>query len=546
MTRDPSQLANQTFDLLVIGGGIIGAGIIWDASLRGLSCALVEQGDFASGTSSKTTKLIHGGIRYLESFDFKLVRQAIRERQILLKLAPGLVKPLPFLIPVIGNSPRPWPLVKLGVTLYDWMAGRSLRHGSGQASIQPHRFLNRQQVAQMEPLLSQLPLERGALYHDAQMEDARLVLEVLKIAHEHGAKITNHCSVVRFLSEKGHLSGALVEDRLDNKRYEARAKLLINATGPWVDRLRQMASPGIQPIVRPSKGIHLVYPDLGLKHALLLSSARDQRIFFLIPWKGLTLIGTTDTDYQADPGQVTPNSEEVNYLIEETNRALPQLKLQKEKVISTFAGVRPLVLKEKKDPWAVSRMHLIHEDPHGLVSIVGGKFTTFRQIAQEVVDRVSRRFPEKRLSPCKTAQTPLGPLASNWRTQEIPSLLKDLIQQGSIYPPGVSHLIQHYGVRAKPILEWIQADRRLADPLCPHHPFIKAEVRYAAQKEMALSLSDLFWRRLGIGWSACQGLDALESAAQVMAENLGWSTAELERQKGRYQEEVAASRQALS
>ena len=500
MTRDPSKFTQQSFDLLIVGGGIMGAGIAWDAAQRGLSCALAEQGDFASGTSSKTTKLIHGGIRYLENLDFGLVRQSVRERKTLLRIAPDLVRPLPFIIPVKGNAPRPWPMVRLGVALYDFLAG--------SARIQPHAFLGEKQMSEQEPLLAHAGLRRGALYYDAQMEDARLVLEVLQAAADSGAVIANYLKVVRWSSAGGYLTGAELEDRLTGTKIHVKARVILNAAGPWADKLRHLADPSLRPIVRPSKGIHLIYPDLGLRHALLLSSPADGRIFFLIPWRNLTLIGTTDTDYDGDPADVRATAKEVDYLIEGVNRLLPQLRLERAGIISTFAGVRPLVAQEKKDPWAVSRSHLIHEDPNGLVSVVGGKFTTFRATAEEVADSLSRRFPEKRLKPCMT---------------------------------GVSALSSKVA-RAEMIAQWILADSGMAESLCPHHPFVKADVRYAVEQEMAVNLGDLLWRRLGMGWSTCQGLDALQTAAEAAGNSLGWGLAEIQWQMERYRSEVLLNR----
>ncbi len=478
----------------------MGAGVAWDAAQRGLSCALVEQGDFAGGTSSKTTKLIHGGIRYLENLEFKLVRQAIRERGTLLTSAPDLVKPLPFLIPIIGRFPRPWPLVRLGVALYDLLAGR--------ARIQRHRFLNQIQMREEEPLLGQMAAARGALYFDAQMDDARLVLAVVEAAARAGAVALNHLAVVRWMTEGGRIGGAEVEDRLNGRRYRVRSTLSLNATGPWVDRLRRLADPSAKPIVRPSKGIHLVYPDLGLAHALLLSSPTDRRIFFLIPWRGLTLIGTTDTDFSGDPGAAAADPGDVDYLIGETNRLLPQLQMEKSRIITTFAGVRPLVAQEKKDPWAVSRVHLLNEDANGLFSLVGGKFTTFRAVAEEVVDEIGKRFPEKQPAACRTSEASLGT------------------------DPAKAGILS----------DWIRENPELGKPLCPHHPFVKAEVRYAVEREMAMTLGDLLWRRLEVGWSVCQGLDMVVSAADLMAGLLGWSETERLRQADLYRAEVASNR----
>ena len=399
LTRDLSQLSSREFDLLIIGGGIVGAGIAWDASLRGLSCVLIEQSEFASGTSSKTTKLIHGGLRYLEQLDFGLVRESLKEREILFRIAPRLVHPLPFLIPVRGRNPRPWPLVKFGIGLYDWLAGAPPE--------QRHRFLRGEEVGQAEPVLKEGEADHAAVYTDGQMDDAGLVLAVLEAAARSGAVLANQLQVVGWRLGQGRIQGAEVEDRRKGEKFLIRARQVVNATGPWADRLRRLADPAATPIVRPSKGIHLVYPSLGLRHALVFSSERDGRIFFLIPWKGQTLIGTTDTDYEGDPGKAEATPEEIDYLIEGANRCLPSLQLRKERVISTFAGVRPLIASEKKDPWAISRRHLIHEDPNGLISVVGGKFTTFRKIAEEVVDRLAARFPGRRLARCVTAGQPL-------------------------------------------------------------------------------------------------------------------------------------------
>lgn len=399
MTRDLSCLAGKDFDLLIIGGGIVGAGVAWDAALRGFSVALVEKGDFASGTSSKTTKLIHGGIRYLEQMEFRLVRQAAYERNLLLKNAPGYVKPLPFLIPVVGSSPRPWPLIWLGTHLYSWISGKS--------PLPRYQFLNKEELLRKEPVLSGIPVRKGVLYYDAQMDDVGLVLATLEAASQAGAVLANHSTVTRFLLEQGRVAGVDVKDKWTGNVFQIRARVVVNAAGPWADRVRQLADPSVSPIVRKSKGIHIVYPDLGLHEAILLSAPSDQRIFFLIPWRGSTLIGTTDTDYDGDPDDAKAEDEDIDYLIRETNRLLPHLKIEKGKIISTFAGVRPLVAQERKDPWAVSRAHLIHEDGNGLVSVVGGKFTTYRKIAEEVVDCLARSFPQKRLKPCRTRSAAL-------------------------------------------------------------------------------------------------------------------------------------------
>jgi len=286
------------------------------------------------------------------------------------------------------------------MALYDGLGGAS----RGQR----HRFLRGEEIGEIEPVLKGSGVERAALYTDGQMDDAGLVLAVLDAAERAGAVLGNHIRVTGFRGNDSIVVGVEAQNVLTGEPFSIRAKQVINATGPWADRLRQLADPAARALLRPSKGIHLVYPPLGLRHALVLSSATDGRIFFVIPWKGQTLVGTTDTDYAGDPGQAEATPEEIEYLIQGANRCVPALQIRRERVISTFAGIRPLLAAEKRDPWAVSRRHKIHEDPNGLVSVVGGKFTTFRKIAEETVGRLSRRFPDRTLSPCRTAQTVLS------------------------------------------------------------------------------------------------------------------------------------------
>jgi glycerol-3-phosphate dehydrogenase len=499
MKRDLSRLDGKSFDLLVVGGGIIGASIVRDAADRGLSCALVDAGDFASGTSSKTTKLIHGGIRYLEQFDFGLVRESLRERALLLKRAPKLVQPLRFLIPVKGNRPRPWPLIRVGIWLYDCFAGRS--------PLEPSAIAVGKKLHTIEPQLASSGIEKAALYSDAQMDDIRLVLENLQLADEAGAVPANYLAVQRWIIEQGKIVGAELKDALTGRSFPVRARVVINATGPWADKLRQLADPQAKPIVRPSKGIHLVYPDLGFKHALLLSAPKDDRVFFVIPWRGMSLIGTTDTDYAGDPSAAAAESDDIEYLIRETNSCLPGLNLKKEQMIASFAGVRPLVAEEKKDPWAVSRSHKIHTDPNGLITVVGGKFTTHRAIAQEVVDHLDGLFKEKQLRLCHTALAPIGCAEGNWRSPEIQALLQDLLKGGLIHPAQGTRLVQRYGKGASKIFQWIKEDPTQAQTLCAHHPFIRAEIRYASECEMAMTRDDILSRRLQVTWSSCRGSD---------------------------------------
>lgn len=513
MIRDPARLARHPFDLLVIGGGIVGAGIARDAALRGLSVALVEQGDFVSGTSSKTTKLIHGGIRYLEQYDFSLVREACRERRTLLRLAPHLIKPLPFLIPIFRGGPRPAWKVWAGVTLYDWLAGR--------ARLGPHGFYGARRLRQREPLLAEPSIVGGARYFDAQMDDVRLCLENLLAAEGQGAVVVNYAKVVQFRCQAGQVSGAEVEVVGGGSRL-VQARVVVNATGPWADRLRRLADPKAQPIVRGTKGIHLVYPKLPIERAFVLSAHRDGRIFFLIPWREWTLIGTTDTDFDESPERARATAGDVAYLLEETNRLLPGLNLKRDRIVTTFAGVRPLVATGDggRVPWHISRSHLIHEDASGLLTVAGGKYTTYRAIAEEVVDLVLKRLGKAPI-PSRTAEVPLVP--------------------GASFENGARHLVELYGARCHAVLDLIRREPSLAAPLCGSHPHLKAQVRYAVEQEAAVTLSDVMWRRLEVAWAPCQGLDCAQAAAEVMADRLGWDSHGLRRQVETYCAEVLAN-----
>lgn len=507
----------------------MGAGIARDAALRGLSVALVEQNDFVSGTSSKTTKLIHGGLRYLEQIDFGLVRRALHERKTLLTLAPHLVRPLPFLVPVFSGGRRPAWKVRLGVTLYDALAG--------DAKITPHKFYSGQRSKEIEPVLSGLSVSGSAEYADAQMNDVRLCLENIFGAEEAGAVVLNHAKVVGFKKEDGKVIGAEIVDQMTSKRYDLRATVIINTAGPWADAVRRLSRPDAQPLMRRSKGIHVVYPRLPIQRAMVLSTPKDGRIYFLVPWKEWTLIGTTDTDFDASPDRVSATADEVAYLLEETNKLLPKLCLNQKEIVTTFAGVRPLVDGGQKVPWQLSRGHLVHTDPDGLVTLAGGKYTTYRYISEQVVDGLLPKF-NRQAKRCQTTEVPLG-FRREWRsTEEARLQLRDLLSRGLLHPETVRNLIDLYGVRAHSVADIVRKNPQMAQTFCHHHPHIQAQVVYAVEQESAVSLSDLFWRRLEVGWASCQGLDCAETAARLMAERFGWEVGEVARQVERYRTEV--------
>ena len=346
MERDIKRFSNQTYDLLVIGGGINGAAIAHLAAKRGMKVALLEKGDFASGTSSKSTKLIHGGIRYLENMEVDLVYESLRERHIQLRVAPHLVKPLPFVIPVYQGDKRPLWMMQLGVFLYDLLAGRY--------RVKPWRKLSRQEVIRLEPGIEPKGLKGGVLYYDAQMDDARLCLENVLMAAQYGAHVANYVKVVSFVKENGRVAGVRAHDMLGIKELEVRAKRVICAAGPWTNELLRLDLPEAKKKVRTTKGIHIVYKGEISKHAVLIGSQSDRRIFFVIPWMGNSLIGTTDTDYIASPDAVKVEKEDIDYLVRESKRVFPALDFTPSNILATFAGLRPLIRKSGS-PRKVSR-----------------------------------------------------------------------------------------------------------------------------------------------------------------------------------------------
>lgn len=517
MIRHPDHLASRTFDILIVGGGIVGCGIARDAALRGLSVVLVEREDFAAGASSRTSKLAHGGLRYLEHGDVHLVHESCRERERLLALAPHLVRPLPFLLPHTrgGGWPPLW-LLRAGLWLYDRFAGATL---AGR-----HTMLSGAEVLAREPGTAGLALDGGAAYYDAQMDDARLTLEVALGAAEAGAVLVNHAEVVRFgRGEDGALNRAAIRDRLTGRLLECAARLIVNATGPWGDAVRRLAGYEGPPLLAPTQGVHLVYGEPLVRQALITRARDDHRVFFILPWNGLTLIGTTDTPYTGDPAEAAATPADVTYLLDAARAALPAARIEAGRVLSTFAGVRPLLAAGSKgDPSAVSREHAIVETPRGLLTVLGGKFTTFRAMAEEAVDRIQERLGLPRTdSPTRDRPLPGGAPAGP--TPADPPT------------PALTRLYAFYGARAPLVLERARLMPDGLAPLCSHTWHLKAEVVHAVREEMAGSVADILERRLGLRHTTpCHGADAAEATARLVGPLLGWDAAEQSRQAGAY------------
>jgi glycerol-3-phosphate dehydrogenase len=391
----------MTYDVIIIGAGINGAGIARDAAMRGLKVLLLDKGDIAGGTSSASTRLIHGGLRYLEHFEFRLVRESLREREILLRIAPHLVRPLPIAIPIYKHGKRGRATIRAGMIAYDLLSpGKSLPR---------HRMLSRSETLKESPGLNAEGLLGSALYFDAQVEfPERLVCENVMSAKEHGADVITHAPVTKVLAENGNVTG--VEFSIEGATRSAYAGVVINAAGPWVDLVLERAPVESPRLIGGTKGSHIVVPPFpgASTYAIYLEARSDSRPFFIIPWNGKYLIGTTDVRFEGDPDQVRTESWEIDYLISETNFAFPSARLTADQILFTYVGVRPLPWTSDEDEQSITRRHFIREQPklRNLFSIVGGKLTTYRSLAEECVDLVFRKLgkPSPR---CTTAEKPL-------------------------------------------------------------------------------------------------------------------------------------------
>ena len=525
INRNFKALAGETFDLIVVGGGIIGAGIARDAALRGLKTLLIEKDDFACGTTSRSSRLIHGGLRYLRHMEFGLVRQDMREREVLLHIAPHLVHPLPFLIPV--TQPLEWVTMALGMRLYDLL--------SFDKSLPSRHYLSRRETLDMEPGLEMKKLRGAYLYYDCQAPFVeRLCLENVLSAAEHGALTFNHARLIGMLRDGNAVCGVQVEDALSGETCQIATRLLVNAAGPWVDNVLGTLQPHPKPLIRKTKGIHLLLPQICQK-ALVLVARTDGRLFFTIPWQGYTLIGTTDTDYSGDPDSVSADAEDVAYLLTEVRQAFPSVRM--EDIFYATAGLRALAGSGGNRASDVSRQHKLADHGQkdgisGLISILGGKITGYRAIAQEVVDLVCQKLSLE--ARCKTAEIPLPGAPAVPREK-----IEQAARESGLPLPTVVHLVDLYGSRYRQVLELLRRDSRGKQPVCPHCPDILAQVWHAVEQENALTLDDFLLRRSFIGLGACQGLDAVKTVAREMGRLLKWSASERQRQIEAYRASVA-------
>ncbi|NOY27059.1 MAG: glycerol-3-phosphate dehydrogenase [Oligoflexia bacterium] len=537
--------AETPFDLLVVGGGITGAGAARDAARRGLRVALVEQKDLASGTSSRSSKLVHGGLRYLEQGEFSLVFESVTERRVLMEIAPHLVNPLGFIFPVYKNSRRGVFTVNVGMWLYD---GLSLFR-----SPKRHRNLSRKDIAAEEPLLGQQDLKGAPLYYDCATDDARLTLENALDAAAQGAVVATYTRVVGFMrDEGGRIIGARVREQLSGKELDVRAHAIINATGPWSDRTRALSMDGGAARLRPTKGVHIVVDAerLAVNNAVVTFHPKDGRVLFAIPWGDRTYVGTTDTDYAEDPAEVAATCEDVAYLLAAVNSYFPSARLTPHDVISTWAGVRPLIQDVAEGESSVSREHDIRIDADGLITIAGGKLTTYRKMAEEVVDKAIGLLMltgqvHDDLRQARTDKEPL-PGAVGWPENDDHAAVARRVLEvggGRLSEATARLLADSYGMRGLDVASLAADDQALVAPLVAGRPEILAQVDFAVHQELAATVCDIMIRRTQLFFrDVDQGLSACAAVAARMAHLLGWDEERTTQEELSYQAEVARSR----
>lgn len=506
---------DQVFDVTVVGGGITGAGVARDAALRGLSTLLLEKADFSSGVSSKSTRLIHGGLRYLANFEMDLVAEALRERAILRRLAPYLIHPMPILIPIYRHDPHGRLVISAGIHLYDLL--------SHEKDI-PHYFTSgREKTLAFEPRLNADGLKGSALFYDHQiLLPERLVIENIVSAREAGATALNYHRVEK-IEEQNSVVAVAARNVLTGERHRFRSKVLINAAGPWVDGVRAMGGIDQKKIIYPTKGIHLVLPKLS-DQALFVTS-RDGRMFFIIPLSVYSLIGTTDTKYDGDLDEVYADRDDVNYLLSESRRILPALNLTKEAILYTYAGIRPLAFSGTRES-KISRKHrVIREGRTGrIITIAGGKYTTYRNMAKDAVDAACKALGVRTFCISDKKPFPGGlPLGYEAYMREA---VPELSARYHVDVETVGHLVRCYGSRAERVLDMAHQEPRLGQAISPENRDLYAQVAYSVIEEGAKTLSDIVLRRMHLGITASRGEPSAAMIAEIAGKELRWSKEE--------------------
>ncbi|MBP2370367.1 glycerol-3-phosphate dehydrogenase/oxidase [Pseudonocardia parietis] len=529
-------MGDRELDVLVVGGGVVGAGAALDAATRGLSVGLVEARDFASGTSSRSSKLIHGGLRYLEMLDFRLVAEALAERGLLIQhLAPHLVRPVPFLYPL---QHRGWERLYAGagVALYDtlgFLSGRS-------RGVPRHRHLTRRGARRVVPSLRKDALVGALQYYDAQVDDARHTMFIARTAAAYGAHVATRARVVGLLKEAGRVVGATVQDLESGERIDVRAKQVINATGVWTDDTQTLAGERGLFKVRASKGIHLVVPRDRIRGSSGLILRTEKSVLFVIPWGRHWIIGTTDTDWDLDKAHPAASAADIDYLLEHVNTVLEQ-PLTHDDVEGVYAGLRPLLSGESESTSKLSREHAVAKPVPGLVVVAGGKYTTYRVMAKDAVDAAAHGLDGRIPRSC----TEDVPLLGAEGYHALTNATTKLAAESGLHKVRIEHLLGRYGSLIQEVLDLAADDPTLTDPLAGAPDYLRAEVVYAASHEGARHLEDILARRTRISIETFdRGVAVAEEAAALVAPVLGWNDAQVAREVDHYRKRVEAERES--
>nr|WP_206322241.1 glycerol-3-phosphate dehydrogenase/oxidase [Streptomyces sp. HNM0575] len=529
-------MSERELDVLVVGGGIVGAGTALDAVTRGLSTGLVEANDWASGTSSRSSKLIHGGLRYLEMLDFALVREALKERGLLLqRIAPHLVKPVPFLYPLQHKG---WERLYAGsgVAMYDIM---SLSSGHGRG-LPTHRHLSRRHALRVAPALRKDALVGALQYYDAQMDDARYVATVVRTAAAYGAHTANRARIVGFLREGERVVGARVRDLEQGGEYEVRARQVVNSTGVWTDDTQGLIAERGQFHVKASKGIHLVVPKDRIHSTTGLILRTEKSVLFVIPWGRHWIIGTTDTGWDLDKRHPAASSADIDYLLDHVNSVLA-VPLTRNDVEGVYAGLRPLLAGESEATSKLSREHTVAHPVPGMVVVAGGKYTTYRVMAKDAVDEAVHGL-DRRVADCVTEEVPLVGAEGYhalWNARA------SIAARTGLHVARVEHLLNRYGTLTEELLELVTDDPKLGEPLPAADDYLKAEIVYACTNEGARHIDDVLTRRTRISIETFdRGTRSAREVAELMATVLGWDADQIDREVEHYEKRIEAERES--
>lgn len=531
--EDLARLADEDFDVLVIGGGINGVGVALDAATRGLNVALIESNDFASGTSSRSSKLIHGGLRYLEQYDFKLVREALHERELMVSTtAPHLVKPVAFLYP-LHEKVKERTYVGAGLALYDALRGF-------KRALPGHKHLSQKTVAEIAPSIRTDVITGAIRYFDAQVDDARHTMLIARTAKRHGAVILTRARVESLTRKGKRITGAVVRDLNSKKKITVSSAAVIMCAGVWSDQMHKDfgITPGYE--VKMSKGAHIVLPGDAIKahEGIIIKTAVS--VLFIIPWKDQWMVGTTDTEYSGDPAEPLADRSDVQYIIDQANQIL-QPRISADQVIGVFAGLRPLVAnKAVTDTTKISREHTVDRPVPGFVSLAGGKYTTYRVMAKDAVDMATNDIT-KLTNESITEKLPIVGADGYWALVQ---QVEQLANQYQLKTETINHLLNRYGSELSEVVALIEADRKLAAPITKNLPYLKAEIVYAAIAEGAQSVADVLERRTRLSFEAKNfGLEIAPAVADLIAPYLGWKATQKKASIAEYQKIVARAKE---